>query len=225
MRLLRPVFWGAAALLALGRPPAAAAADGFSFPAAGERIEAGAQHDVTWTLESPAALRPFDEMELMLSLDGGATYPLRVTGSIDPVDRHRAWRVPALPTEHARLILRAGDDEAPGSERVVLVSDEFVIASPPSLPLEELFDVRGEWRTREALEAAPLPDPRELGRDAKEEMSPLDRPEAAPPQNGACLALPLPARSRTFPMTRTGSFPVGLRADSSRRPASLPLRE
>src|SRR5262245_32960283 len=48
------------------------------------------------------------EVEVLLSVDGGAHFPLRVTAELD-VHRGRAmWRVPNLPAESARLRLRFG---------------------------------------------------------------------------------------------------------------------
>ena len=91
-------------------------------------------------------------MELVLSVDGGASFAVRVTASLDPGRREWEWRVPALPTEHARLLLRTGIDERPDSERGAAVSAEFAIVTPGPVPLEELFPVGGELRTREALE-------------------------------------------------------------------------
>jgi len=98
----------------------------------------------------------FEESELVLSLDGGRTFPVRVTGDFDPATRRVFWRVPALPTDRARLAVRAGADEEPAQETLLLVSPPFVISdsAPDSAP-EELFAVGTEWRTQEALEVDP----------------------------------------------------------------------
>jgi hypothetical protein len=54
------------------------------------------------------------------------------------------------------LALRAGNDEEPAQETLLLVSPAFVISgSRPDATLEELFAVGSEWRTREALEIDP----------------------------------------------------------------------
>ncbi len=136
----------------------AAAAPTFDRPSARERLEPGSTAVAAWTLD-PEVLRGLDEAELMLSLDGGATYPVRITARIPPEARSTEWRVPALPTEHARLALRAGLDEQAGAEELLFVSEPFVIASPGTRPREELFLVNEEWRTREALEGAPVRTP------------------------------------------------------------------
>ena len=87
-------------------------------------------------------------MELVLSLDGGETFPLRLTGELQRGTRRVAWRVPALPTERAALALRTGDED--GDERIVLVSGTFAIVGDPSAAPEDIRYAEGEWRTREA---------------------------------------------------------------------------
>lgn len=134
---------------------AAAAPWGFASPSDGERLQPGAHALASWTLD-PSRARELNEAELVLSLDGGATYPVRLSERIPLEARSASWRVPALPTEDARLALRAGDDEETGTERILIVSESFSIASPGNQPLEELFPVDDEWRTREALEGAPV---------------------------------------------------------------------
>jgi len=47
-----------------------------------------------------------EERELVLSLDGGRSFPIRLTGEIGPGDGVVSWRVPALPAEHVVLALR-----------------------------------------------------------------------------------------------------------------------
>lgn len=129
-------------------------------PAAGARLEPGASVELTWTLPSPdadAGAGSPAEMELILSLDGGRTYPLRVTRRLDPEATGWRWDVPFLPTDHARLALRMGSDEAPEAERIALVSVEFAIAARPRQPAPEIYLVRGESRTREALDAVVAP--------------------------------------------------------------------
>lgn len=118
-------------------------------------VESGSTVGVSWNLDGEAG--GFDEMELLLSLDGGRSFPLRVTRRIDPRVRGILWTVPSLPTANARLALRAGEDGPPEEERVVSVSADFSIVSPPGTPLEGIFRVDGEERTRDALEGAPAP--------------------------------------------------------------------
>jgi hypothetical protein len=141
-------------MLLVGAAPAVFAASGFLRPVAGDRLESGTVVELLWNLDgvSPDA----QESELVLSLDGGRTFPVRLTADFEPATRKILWRVPALPTDQARLALRAGNDEEPAQETLLLVSPAFVISgSSPDATLEELFAVGSEWRTREALEIDP----------------------------------------------------------------------
>lgn len=141
-------------MLLVGAAPAAFAAPGFLRPAAGGRLESGTVVELLWNLDGvpPNA----QESELVLSLDGGRTFPIRLTADFEPATHRILWRVPALPTDQARLALRAGNDEEPAQETIQIVSSAFVISdSGPDSALEELFAVGAEWRTREALEIDP----------------------------------------------------------------------
>jgi hypothetical protein len=198
------------------------AADELVRPARGETVEPGASVVVRWTLDS-AIVERGDEMELLLSLDGGNRFPLRVTARIDPRERAWTWRVPALPTEHARLALRVGRGERAGAEEVVLVGSQFSIAGSGALFPEDLVFQRGEWRTREAVAGTAAParpadcgSPPEVGAlhasqtDGVKSTSPL-------------LAPPRPSGFRRASSNRSASpffFPAFFRA-----PVDLPLRE
>ena len=50
------------------------------------------------------------EWEAFLSVDGGATYPLRLTPHLDLDRRRFAMTVPEIPTSQARLMMRFGDE-------------------------------------------------------------------------------------------------------------------
>lgn len=168
----RGVWGGAAQSLALLLPSAAWASAGLaaalSGPAALEKISAGRVEIVS--LE-PAA-RGVEERELVLSLDGGKTFPLRLTGEIGPGDREAWWRVPALPTAHAVLALREGREGS--EEEIVAVSAEFAILADPGLPAEEFCFRDGEWKTREADAGHPgLPAP-SMGEAGPDRCEPLD---------------------------------------------------
>ena len=135
-----------------------------SSPAPSQSLEPGTIQQISWSLGVDRDR--FDEMELVLSLDGGRTFPLRLTRRIDPRSDGGTWEVPALPAEHARLALRAGSEESAGSETILEVSAEFAIAALPSHALERIFWSADEWRTLAALEGPPpstVPDPRLRG--------------------------------------------------------------
>jgi hypothetical protein len=217
-RVRFPTWTTAAALagpLCLLAAPAAAVAGGFLTPDGG-RVLPDESVMVSWRMPLPAG-RGRDEMELVLSLDDGATFPVRVTGRIRPDATSVEWRVPSLPTRHARLALRAGEDEAEESEEILLLGEAFEIGTSPSNGLEELFAVAGEWRTRDALEGAPvrpLPgaiesraaDPEVLPTDAganESETSPVEshaRPEGDTRPNAEPKPRPAPRHVQATPL-------------------------
>ena len=194
-----------------------------TFPAPAERLEAGATATVEWTLPEPAPDR--DEMELVLSLDGGRTFPIRLTGRIPIGTSSVSWRVPALVSEAARLALRAGRDEAEESEELLAVSEPFAITAPRGPLLDELFRVGREWRTREALEGLPARDaPGELSGNSRAPRlgaSVDDDAGAESPPVLASAASPSSLRERVT-VAPTGET-AGLVREHGRAPLSLRL--
>jgi len=201
---------------------AAAAEPGSFLSSAESRVQPDDVLTATWQVPE-AVSRDRDEMELVLSLDDGATFPIRLTARIDPESRTARWRVPALPTEHARLALRAGDDDDPASEALVAVSDPFVIATPGAGAREDLFAVADEWRTREALEGAPVRSlPREVGSPEADEFAEADSdasdsetapaaPDAQPGKDAApAVSAPPPTNPAPSPAPSANS-PLPLR--------------
>ncbi len=160
MRVVRQSGTGLAGmLLALCIAPnvravAATGTEAFMAPAGG-RLQPGSYQLASWTLNG-AAVRGKAEAELVLSLDGGLTFPIRLTARFAPDGQSAQWRVPGLPTEHGRIGLRAGNDGEPEEEDLLLLSEPFAIAAARDLPREELFAIDCELRTREAIEGAPV---------------------------------------------------------------------
>ncbi len=98
-------------------------------PRSGETLVAGATAEIAWApLASYAKLRGAEEWEAFLSLDGGATYPLRITPHLDQDLRRFSWQVPPVPTADARLLLRFGDERR---ETMVELPQRFSIAASP----------------------------------------------------------------------------------------------
>jgi hypothetical protein len=126
-----------------------AKADGFLSPAEGQSVSAGSMVAVRW--ESPCEGGPLDEAELVLSLDGGLTFPVRITAELPPCTSGFRWRVPALPTTRGRLGLRVGEEGRPEDERIEVVSEPFAIVAESEQGPEELFRGASEWWTRQAL--------------------------------------------------------------------------
>ncbi len=186
MKLTHCGLGGGIGLLSAALLSAASPVNELSAP--GPNLEPGDRVTLSWT--APELEAGDDEMELVLSLDGGATYAIRVTGRIPAGSSSWAWRVPLLPTMHARLALRAGRDEDDESERLVLVSRPFAIGATPGAAPEPLFPVGREWRTRDALEGSPVREPRgslesrETGESVQADVddeSAADTPPASPP--------------------------------------------
>ncbi len=103
-------------------------------PTRGASLQAGSEAVVAWTADRP--LPPgVDEWEAFLSLDGGATYPLRITPHLDRALSRFTWRVPDLPTENARLLLRFGNehDEREVDSGIVLTIRRAVTGDPTAL--------------------------------------------------------------------------------------------
>ncbi len=67
-------------------------------------LRAGEVVEIRW--ESPPA--DVEEMELLLSIDDGRHFTLRISPEIDPGTRRFRWRVPNLGTETARIAMRVG---------------------------------------------------------------------------------------------------------------------
>jgi hypothetical protein len=202
---------------------ASAEAVGFQDPPEGARLEPGTVVRVAWSLGEIGA-RDFDEMELVLSLDGGRSFPLRLTRDISPDAESVRWRVPKLPSAHARLALRVGCGEREESENVRLVGGEFTILAGSNDPLEELRRVRGEWRTREAAGSAG--DAVEPGFSGA-----VPRVHAAFPSEGAALPssasafLPDRGRGQALALRVAGSPGRPAESPSFRTSLALPLRQ
>jgi hypothetical protein len=112
-------------------------------PAPGTELVAGSLAVLEWEAgEDAFGDRRIEEWEAFLSLDGGRTWPLRLTPHLDAGIRRFSFRVPGFPSRDARLLLRFGDEreetevDVPGSftisaDRAGLVHDLL----PPALRL------------------------------------------------------------------------------------------
>ena len=81
-------------------------------PTAGQVPYPGQKVRVERKTSIPTAIRypTWCEIELWLSLDGGRTYTIRITPSMDPNTRFFYWRVPNTPTNSALLDIRFGGE-------------------------------------------------------------------------------------------------------------------
>jgi hypothetical protein len=137
------VWAGAAFLLcaapALGEP-------GFLSPARNEALAPGSIVELRWT--SPCGSGSIeDEAEIVLSLDGGVTFPIRVSNELSPCATRFRWRVPSLATGRARLALRTGAEGRPETEALTLLSGEFRILADREGRVQRLLRRLGEWWT------------------------------------------------------------------------------
>ena len=76
----------------------------FSQPAAGSSLHEGEIVEIRWSGVRVDA----DEIELLLSVDGGRHFSLRLTKELDSDSRSFLWRVPSLVTDNATLAIRMG---------------------------------------------------------------------------------------------------------------------
>jgi len=208
---------------------AAASAHGkdmFVSPSAGEALSPGAIVEVSWEPICRVAGTPqIDEAEIVLSLDGGRTFPMRVSPELKPCTSKYLWKVPALPTGQARLALRTGIDEWDLAERLEIVSAGFRILAEPDGRVEQLLRRMAEWwivQEPEALTAEDLLE-RRLGGPPSAQAASAERAETAVPGHGPGVERPrrqaaidpsagsLPALSRPFASARFASASTPLR--------------
>ncbi len=128
MRRLLPVVAGvclaAAPAAAMPREFPAAPAVRLLAPAGGQVLRGGGEATLAWEPAGP--LDPaIEEWEAFLSVDGGASYPVRITPHLDLDLRRVSFPVPRLPSADVRILLRLGDerDEVP-----VVVPVRFAIS-------------------------------------------------------------------------------------------------
>ena len=127
---------------------AALASDRFDAPAVGGIVAAGTSVEVRW--KAPQDAREATELELVLSLDGGLTFPIRVSPEMSARSTGFRWIVPDLPSAHARLAVRSGSGEGSRDETLESVSGEFTIVSTAACDSELLRGATESW-TRQAL--------------------------------------------------------------------------
>lgn len=218
----------AALLLAGALPLSAAPRARLLAPQDGAELAAGSTAVVQWD-EAPAGA---EEWEAFLSLDGGRTYPLRVTPHLDLSIRRFAFQVPPLPTRSARVLLRFGDERR---EVEVETPQRFsILAGGPSAwdPAQRVALSRGE-KARPGQEGVVFwvhgtRDGSGLRQVAAVPVSPSLRSVS----QSSLLLLPLfwPARDRVgLPAPAVEGEPIAAapprgEEESPRAPATAPIR-
>lgn len=99
-------------------------------------LVAGSTAEIAWRpLADFASLAGAEEWEAFLSLDGGRTFAIRLTPHLDLARRRFAFRVPGMPSDSVRLLLRFGDEHA---ERAVRMPTPLRIVRGPSTGTEAM---------------------------------------------------------------------------------------
>jgi hypothetical protein len=118
-------------------------------PQAGATLAGGSMAELEWAPGTGFSSVPrVEEWEAFLSLDGGATYPLRITPHLDQDLRRVRFRVPPIPTADARILLRFGDERR---ETAVELPGRFAIAGSPILESAFTFPRRAASAGEPAL--------------------------------------------------------------------------
>ena len=142
--MLRLRLLAAAAVLSAGAAHAATlAVDGAG---AGGRLVAGTRAAARWSGAIGGR-----EAELLLSLDGGRAFPLRLTREGDPSSGSFSFRVPNFPTRKAAVALRSEEN---GFETIRAVSAEFAIEADPLARSERIVPFGGDLALGEAAHGA-----------------------------------------------------------------------
>ena len=189
----------------------------FTSPRQGQVLRGGDVIEVSWTGVPASA----DEVELLLSLDGGRRVAVRLTEELSSGDRSYLWRVPNLSGRQAALVLRMGIG---GREVESAPSALFEIrpeAARPAVPVAwragELW-LSGEVR---AGDTDPLPA---AGLDSRtSQWTPLgERGDSIAPPAGATRSSARPS-GRRVPI-RTDSSANAQRGVPAPVPPLAPLR-
>jgi len=189
----------------------------FTSPGQGQVLRGGDVVEVSWS-EVPAGA---DEVELLLSLDGGRRVAVRLTEELSSGDRSYLWRVPNLSGRRAALVLRMGIE---GREIESAPSALFEIRPEPERPAVPVNWREGElWLSAEsrASDADPLPA---AGLDPPTgQWTPLrERSDSIAPPAGAAHSAARPS-GRGVPVRTesSGNTPRGFPAPV---PPLVPLR-
>ena len=123
----------------------------FSQPAEGASLHEGEIVQIRWSGVPADA----EEIELLLSVDGGQHFSLRLTDELDSSSGSFLWRVPSLLTDSASLAIRVG---AHGEETVSASGPLFRLSHGPSTPAVLL-----RWKAGEIWLDSRDPDASKLG--------------------------------------------------------------
>lgn len=128
---MRRIFAATVLLLAWATSARAAVPVRVLAPQPGADLTAGSLATLEWQGEEEAFGSSREEWEAFLSLDGGRTWPLRLTPHLDIALRRFSFRVPDFPSREARLLLRFGDER---QEAEVEIPGSFTISAGSGFP-------------------------------------------------------------------------------------------
>ena len=157
-------------------------------PAGGQVLVAGSLAELAW--EPGADLEAWPrarEWEAFLSLNGGETFPLRITPHLELSENRVSFRVPQLAAEDVRILLRVGDETEersqpvpfkwrivshgasviPVTQRVLQAADRGEAARPGDEGVWSWMEASGDGRW---VEYQSVPDPRAFHRALPERV-------------------------------------------------------
>jgi len=217
-RLPAVVFLLAGLAVGLAGPAHAAAALPVRLlsPAEGTVLQGGSTAVLEWTPRSGLAeAGDWEEWEVFFSLDGGTTYPFRLTPHLDRNLRRISFNVPRFPTHNGRLLLRVGDERR---EQAFELPERFTIAVPAGLPGRFLGRERRSWQRGEPARPgepgvlAWVEGPRQGG--SLTEVVAEDPPTAGPAFAFPTGTAPPPAVAAAAPPSGAPGVDPGVRAPS-----------
>lgn len=204
----------------------------FLSPATGEALAPGSTVEVRWSSLCSAdpdrnSQEQRDEAELILSYDGGLTFPVRVSQEISPCASRYTWQVPSIASSRVRLALRVGREERGDEEEVIeLLSEPFTILPDPDGKPAELHARSFElWTPQDpGLLAAEDFLGETLTGVPNRVASPVAATEACEPPSTHTSALPEPAASAEAGAPPRPARPPSSRSLVSYSGAATPLR-
>jgi hypothetical protein len=201
---------------AVGSMPATADVGRIVSPAGGGVLVAGSAVEIRWQ----GLATDIDEMEILLSVDGGRKSRLRLSPQLAPgLDRY-VWVVPNLPTHHATLRLRVGRH---GVEVEGEPGEPFAIVGRADAPAATLRLSGGEWWPDARIAPSPAPEHRPFTLTPPPPPA-LQVAETLAPTSHEQLAAPPRCAARNQDPRSEGSSPQSAES-TAHRPRSVPQRE
>lgn len=135
--------WSISLFLTIAFATVASAAQRFDVrltePASRADLLAGSTLPIAW--EATSAPAEVEEWEAFLSIDGGRTYPMRITPHLDASIHRFSWTVPSLPGAEVSILLRFGNER-----------EESEFSFPERATIRGTATVGAEVSARQALD-------------------------------------------------------------------------